>query len=94
MPKTDFNSKVENNKAIISFNAKDYVTYNFKANDKVLKSISNKNGEQIVTIDLLTPKQTITIDYFYTLSPEINNTDKINFIKTNKTNISKDKWFI
>ena len=90
MPKTDFNSKVENNKAIISFNAKDYVTYNFKANDKVLKSISNKNGEQIVTIDLLTPKQTITIDYFYTLSPEI----KINFIKTNKTNISKDKWFI
>ena len=91
MPKTDFNSKVENNKAIISFNAKDYVTYNFKANDKVLKSISNKNGEQIVTIDLLTPKQTITIDYFYTLSPEIN---KINFIKTNKTNISKDKWFI
>lgn len=94
MPKTDFNSKVENNKAIISFNAKDYVTYNFKANDKVLKSISNKNGEQIVTIDLLTPKQTITIDYFYTLSPEINNIDKINFIKTNKTNISKDKWFI
>lgn len=94
MPKTDFNSKVENNKAIITFNAKDYVTYNFKANDKVLKSISNKNGEQIVTIDLLTPKQTITIDYFYTLSPEINNTDKINFIKTNKTNISKDKWFI
>lgn len=94
MPKTDFNSKVENNKAIISFNAKDYITYNFKANDKVLKSISNKNGEQIVTIDLLTPKQTITIDYFYTLSPEINNTDKINFIKTNKTNISKDKWFI
>ena len=73
MPKTDFNSKVENNKAIISFNAKDYVTYNFKANDKVLKSISNKNGEQIVTIDLLTPKQTITIDYFYTLSPEISN---------------------
>lgn len=94
MPKTDFNSKVENNKAIISFNAKDYITYNFKANDKVLKSISNKNGEQIVTIDLLTPKQTITIDYFYTLSPEINSIDKINFIKTNKTNISKDKWFI
>lgn len=92
--KTTFNSKVENNNAIIDFDAKDYVTYNFITNGKKT-TISGKNGEQTVTLPLSQAKQSVEVEYYYTLSPEIKETDTISFIKTKKTQQNNNKkWFI
>lgn len=85
-------SKVEGNKAIIEFEAKDYITYTALSNDKVIEKISGKNGIQKIFIPLNSNKQKVTFECFYTLSPEISNFQEISFIKTNKKN--NDKWFI
>lgn len=92
--KTTFNSKVENNNAIIEFDAKDYVTYNFNNNGKKT-TISGKKGEQTVTLPLTQARQNVEIEYYYTLSPEIRERDTISFIKTKKTQkYDNKKWFI
>lgn len=93
--KTDFESKVENDNAIITFNAKNYITYLFKENGKTINSISGKNGEQTVYISMKSNKLNIDIEYFYTLEPEIKNHEEINLIKTEKTySKNNDKWFM
>lgn len=86
------NSKVEGNKAIIEFEAKDYLTYTAISNDKTIKKISGKNGNQKIIIPLTSNKQKVTFECFYTLSPEIASSQEINFVKTSKKN--NDKWFI
>lgn len=92
--KTTFNSKVENNNAIIEFDAKDYVTYIFNNNGKKT-TISGKKGEQTVTLPLTQARQNVEIEYYYTLSPEIRERDTISFIKTKKTQkYDNKKWFI
>ena len=92
--KTTFNSKVESNNAIIEFDAKDYVTYNFNNNGKKT-TISGKKGEQTVTLPLTQARQNVEIEYYYTLSPEIRERDTISFIKTKKTQkYDNKKWFI
>ena len=93
--KIHFNSKVENNNAIITFNAKDYLTFNFISNKINYSTISGKNGEQTVIIPLSANKQKVFIEYYYTLSPDIKENEEISFIKTNKTQNNKNNlWFI
>ncbi len=91
--KTIFNSRVENNNAIINFEAKDYMTYVFITNNEKT-TISGKNGAQSVTLPLTQTKQNVEIEYFYTLSPENKEGENISFIKTNKTQKNNKKWFI
>lgn len=86
------NSKVEGNKAIIEFEAKDYLTYTAISNDKTIEKISGKNGNQKIIIPLTSNKQKVTFECFYTLSPEIASSQEISFVKTSKKN--NDKWFI
>lgn len=91
--KPTFKSIVEGNKAYINFEAKDYLTYTFSTDGKVVKQVSDKSGAQEIIIELNGQKQTLEVEYFYTLSPEIKNKQEIKFIKTKKTS-KNDKWFI
>lgn len=92
--KTSFSGKVESNVAKITFESKDYITYEFIIDGKTLESITGKNGEQTVSLPLNAPKQKVKIKYYYTLSPTVVEEDEINFIKTQKTSKTSDKWFI
>ena len=92
--KTSFSGKVESNVAKITFESKDYITYEFIIDGKTLESITGKNGEQTVSLPLNAPKQKVKIKYYYTLSPIVVEEDEINFIKTQKTSKTSDKWFI
>ena len=92
--KTSFSGKVESNVAKITFESKDYITYEFIIDGKTLESITGKNGEQTVSLPLNAPKQKVKIKYYYTLSPTVVEEDEINFIKTQKTSKTNDKWFI
>ena len=88
------NSKVENGKALISFDAKDYQSYEFVVGDKIIEKISAVDGQQVVQIPLSQEKQEILVRNYYTLSPEISKEQKINFIKTKASSKSNQKWYI
>lgn len=90
--KETFTSKVENGNAVITFSAKEYLSYNFLSNGKVLARIENKKGETCVKTPLVSNEQTVEIEYYYTSSPELKEYDKIKFVKTQRT--PHDKWFI
>lgn len=90
--KEDFKSRVENNNAIISFDAKPYMTYIFSCNGKVLTRVEGEGNKAYIKTPLIEDRQTIEVEYFYTLYPEIKQFDKIKFIKTQKK--SSDKMFI
>lgn len=90
----NFASKVENDSAVITFDAKNYLTYVFKENGKTLTSISGKNGEQKVYLSMSGSKLNIVVEYFYTLEPTLKSYKQINLIKTKNTYKSNDKWFM
>ena len=90
----NFASKVENDSAVITFDAKNYLTYVFKENGKTLSSISGKNGEQKVYLSMSGSKLNVVVEYFYTLEPTLKSYKQINLIKTKNTYKSNDKWFM
>ena len=90
----NFASKVENDSAVITFDAKNYLTYVFKENGKTLTSISGKNGEQKVYLSMCGSKLNVVVEYFYTLDPTLKSYKQINLIKTKNTYKSNDKWFM
>lgn len=90
----NFASKVENDSAVITFDAKNYLTYVFKENGKTLTSISGKNGEQKVYLSMCGSKLNVVVEYFYTLEPTLKSYKQINLIKTKNTYKSNDKWFM
>ena len=90
----NFASKVENDSAVITFDAKNYLTYVFKENGKTLTSISGKNGEQKVYLSMSGSKLNVMVEYFYTLEPTLKSYKQINLIKTKNTYKSNDKWFM
>ena len=90
----NFASKVENDSAVITFDAKNYLTYVFKENGKTLTSISGKNGEQKVYLSMSGSKLNVVVEYFYTLEPTLKSYKQINLIKTKNTYKSNDKWFM
>ena len=90
----NFASKVENDSAVITFDAKNYLTYVFKENGKTLSSISGKNGEQKVYLSMCGSKLNVVVEYFYTLEPTLKSYKQINLIKTKNTYKSNDKWFM
>lgn len=90
----NFASKVENDSAVITFDAKNYLTYVFKENGKTLTSISGKNGEQKVYLSMSGSKLNVVVEYFYTLDPTLKSYKQINLIKTKNTYKSNDKWFM
>ena len=91
--KTLLQNKVENNKAIIKFDAKNYLTYNIYVDNKLYKSITNKSGEQTISIPLTSTKKDVSFESFYTLQPDLSNIQKISFVNTQKYTEDK-KWFI
>ena len=85
-------SYVLNNNAILEFDAKDYLTYQIKDGTKILKEISGLTGPQKISIALSGEQKSLTLDCFYTLSPDILASKQIKFIK--KQPKAKDKWYI
>lgn len=94
MEKQSFKGKVNGSNAEIEFDAKNYITYVFKSNGKTLKEISGLNSKQKIILPLKNQKQTITIDYYITINPDVNESEEITFIKTKQNSSDKDKWFI
>ncbi len=94
MEKQSFKGKVNGSNAEIEFDAKNYITYVFKSNGKTLKEISGLNSKQKVILPLKNQKQTISIDYYITINPDVNESEEITFIKTKQNSSDKDKWFI
>lgn len=90
--KVAVSSRVENQTAILEFNAKDYVTYEISMGETLIDKISDKSGVQRIIIPLAPDKQKIHIKNYYTLSPQIQQTQEISFIQTEKS--SSEKWFI
>lgn len=86
------NSYVEGNRAIIEIEAKDYITYQIIQEDKIVKEFSGVNGKQKVDIPLTAKQQKLSINAFYSLSPDISTSKEINFVK--KTPKAKEKWYI
>lgn len=91
--KTKLSSRVENGSAIIDFDAKDYETYNIIINGKIVQKITGKMGNQTLTIPLATSKEDVIFENFYTLSPDIKESQTLCFIKKEKKP-TNDKWFI
>lgn len=92
--KVKINSKVENGNAILSFEAKEYESYEFILGDKSIKTLIGEKGEQVVTIPLTESKQEILIKNYYTLSPDIIQEQKISFLRNNSSPKSNKKWYI
>ena len=61
--------------------------------NKMMGSISGKNGTQTLYIPLTSARQDIDFVCYYTLSPEISTCQEISFVKTN-SKINDEKWFI
>lgn len=95
LEKLNLTSVVEDNNAIITLNSKSYITYDFIIDGKIIKQISGKEGEQIITLPLNKHKQTVEIAYYYTLDPTISSSESITLIKSKTTQKAhSDKWFI
>ncbi|MBQ8908834.1 MAG: transglycosylase domain-containing protein [Clostridia bacterium] len=88
----NINSYVSNGNAVLEFTAKDYITYQIKNNNKVVKEVSGLSGQQKIVIPLASSQDTLTINSFYTLSPDILATKDITFVK--KKTQAKEKWYI
>lgn len=92
--KVKINSKVEKGKAILSFDAKDYQTYEIIVDDKIVEKIASEKGEKVVSVDLKEDKQEIKIVNYYTLSPDIREEQKISFLRNSRTSKANKKWYI
>lgn len=86
-------SKVENNEAIMTFVANEYMTYEIYDNSKLVKTLSGQNGKQSVAVPLTKEKQTFVIKSYYTLSPEIEDEKEITFVKKDKP-VNNKKWYL
>ena len=86
-------SKVENNEAIMTFVANEYMTYEIYDNSKLVKTLSGQNGKQSVAVPLTKDKQTFVIKSYYTLSPEIEDEKEITFVKKDKP-VNNKKWYL
>lgn len=85
-------SRVENGNAVLEFDAKDYMTYEFVHDDKVISAVSGKSGKQTVIIPLSLSKQKIEIRNYYTNNSLLFAKQEISFLKKSKA--TKDKWYI
>lgn len=90
--KVHLTSRVEGGNAVLEFDAKDYITYEIISDDKVISKISGKNERQTVFIPLSSPKQTVVVKNYYTLSPDIEASEEISFLRKEKR--TTDKWYI
>lgn len=84
---------VANGNAVIEFDAKDYETYVIKVDNKVISEISGKSGKQTTSIPISLPKQTITIENYYTLTPDNKISQELSFVKKDK-NTTQNKWYV
>lgn len=91
--KPNLKSSVEENFGVLSIDVKDYLTYNFKKEGKIIETISGKSGKQTISVPLLKNKEEIELEIFYTLSPEIKYNQTISLIKSQNKNLD-EKWFI
>ncbi len=94
----DVKARVENGKAIISIDTKDYLSYEIykQSIDKknLLKSISGKEEKETFEFDMDENKEKFVIKTYYTAS--LNNQEdikEIELIKTKQTQ-TKQKWYV
>lgn len=92
--KVKINSKVESGQAILTFNAKDYETYEFIVGNQVIEKITNEKGEKVIKIPLTEVKQDVIIKNYYSLSPDIIEEQKISFLRNSTTSKINNKWYI
>ena len=95
--KQEFKGKIVNNNIQISFNAKEYVTYDFLIDGKKVKSISGKIGALDITLPLSKKKEDVTVVYYYSQVPEIKQREDISFLNTSYSDSQsnhKSKWYI
>lgn len=90
--KEKFSARADNGVATISFEGRDYLTYEFSSNGKIVAKEGGKKGNIQIKVPLSQDNQTINVKYFYTCSPEIQEKEEIKFQKSNKK--SNKKWFI
>ncbi len=91
--KPNITSKVENGNAVINFDAKEYLSYNFYNGNKKLESVVGKSGKQSISFPVENEKEEIEVEVFYTLSPQINHYEKLQLIKIPTRKVD-NKWFI
>ena len=85
--------KVEEGKAVMSFMANDYMTYEIYDSKLLLQKISGQSGMQEVSMPLNKEKQTFVIKSYYTLSPEIADEKEVTFVRKNKP-LNNKKWYL
>lgn len=93
-PSTIIKSKVENDQAVLVFNANEYITYQIYDGDILKTEISNKNGEQKFSLPMETERKNLKLKWFYTLSPDIEEEKEITFVKTKSQIYNNKRWFI
>ena len=84
---------VENGKVYLEFESKDYLTYRFIQNGKYVKEIAGNNKTQRLQFTLSSSKESIEVETFYSLFPDIKTSQKLNLIKSSSADINK-KWYI
>lgn len=87
-------SKVENDQAVLVFNANEYMTYQIYDGNSLKSEISNKNGEQKLSLPMEKERKTLKIKWFYTLSPDIEEEKEIVFVKTKSKPHNNKRWYI
>ncbi len=85
-------SRVEDGNAILEFDAKDFMTYEFVSDGKVVACLSGKSGKESVVIPLSSSKQKVTVTNYYTLSPDLKESQEISFIR--KEPRPSGKWYV
>ena len=92
-PAPVFNCQVENDQAELVFNANEYITYQIFDENGLIKEISNKTGEQKLSFAMENERKTLTLKWFYTLSPQIKEEKKLVLVKS-KTRPNNKRWYM
>lgn len=93
-PSPIIKSKVENDQAVLVFSANEYMTYQIYDENDLKSEISNKNGEQKLSLPIEKDRKTLKIKWFYTLYPEIEEEKEIVFVKTKAQPQNNKRWYI
>ena len=92
-PAPVFNCQVENDQAELVFNANEYITYQIFDENGLIKEISNKTGEQKLSFAMENERKTLTLKWFYTLSPQIKEEKELVLVKS-KTRPNNKRWYM
>ncbi len=87
----EIKSKVNGNVATLTFEAKDYLNYEFYNHGKKFASINGKNDTQCIELPLINDREKVEIKTSY-IGEDRQDVKEINLIKTSK--VQKSKWYV